>query len=103
MTNVTFRQASEDPEGEPLELEPEQVALVEAGGELRRLGGEHPVFLAWWEVLREEVCAELEEQFEQYLRTNHVSECQRLLLEARALGLEPDRARALDARLSGKV
>jgi hypothetical protein len=89
------------PKGDPIELDPADVALIEDGQSVRLVGAEHAVYSACWNVLRETWWDGLKQCIEEYRDNGFPDESQRLLSVARDTGLDEARASDLSRTLTG--
>jgi hypothetical protein len=86
-----------------LEVPLADVALIESASGVELRGEPYSVFRAFERALDAEYVEGLAGLFERYATGGHVEDARRLLAEARAHGLAPERGRELEGSLSGKA
>lgn len=84
------------------EFERTAVSAVVSGGKVELVGEEYPVVVAFRNSLSAELSDVLPTWFEAYRRAGFYTECERLLAEARTVGLSEEKLAELGAELAGK-
>ncbi len=90
-------------DGEAFEVSIDEVALIEVDGEVEWNGEEPAVLRAWQTVIDGVFARGLLETFELYRKERLLTECRRVLNDARTYGASPRLIESLEAGLTGKT
>lgn len=88
---------------EPREFAAEELALIASGTDITRVGAEHAVYSAFVAAQRQSWFDLVEKLFASWREIGCPADSQRLVTEAQAWGLAPDRAAAWSRTLTGKA
>ncbi|MBL8841690.1 MAG: hypothetical protein JNL90_09215 [Planctomycetes bacterium] len=85
------------------ELAVAEVALIDPGDAAKRLGEEHPLYLACWRAVSSRHADRLVACFEQYREAKLIDDCKRLAEELARLSFDQGRLDELNGSIAGKA